>query len=315
MDEGHMKERKKIKFEVLLERYFTNFLKILLSNLIFAIPSAAAFGLVYWLNYSVLSDPVIFVLLLPIILLFPFYSGVVVVVRNIARGDENIKVFSTYFEALKKNFFSFLLHGVVVYIAVILSYLSISTYVRMLSISWFMYVLLFISIVIVILVTFTIYYIPLMEVTFDIKKRYIYKNSFLMSFGELKNNFFATFALAIVLAIFFTITVFFKNVTVLILVIAGIWALLLPATGTYMIVFFIYDGMYNLIVNKEEKAKALNKSIDRSLNKSEQETPEDFSDIDISTLRDPEGYIFHNGKMVKQKFVIEQLKRKEKQDE
>ena len=41
----------------------------------------------------------------------------------------------------------------------------------------------------------------------------------------------------------------------------------------------------------------------------------DYSDIDISTLRDPEGYIFHNGRMVKQKVIIEQLKNKEKQDE
>lgn len=311
-----MKERKKMKFEVLLERYFTNFPKILLLNLIFAVPSAVVFGVVYLLNYHVLDDPNLFVFLLPILLLFPFYSGVVAVVRNIARGDEGVNVFSTYISVFKSNFLSFLLHGVVIYCATILSYISISMYIQNLRLSWFMYALLFISIAIVILVTFTVYYIPLMEVTFSIKKRYIYKNSFLMSFGEIKNNLFATFALAVVLAIFFTVTVFVRNVTVLILVFAGIWALFLPATGTFMVVFFIYDGMYNTITNKEGKRQTLEKKIEDSKKKIKKEAVEvDYSDIDISSLRDPEGYIFYNGKMVKQKVILEQLKKKENKDE
>ncbi|MBQ6152309.1 MAG: DUF624 domain-containing protein [Ruminococcus sp.] len=314
------KERKKMRFEILLERYFTNFHRIVLLNLIFAVPSVFAFGVPYLLNYYVLSQQNIFVMFLPIVLLFPFYSGVVAVVRNIARGEEDVKVFSTYFSVFKSNFLSFLLHGVVVYFAAVLSYISISTYINYLSVSWFVYALLFISIAIVIFITFTVYYIPLMEVTFDLKKRYIYKNSFLMSFGEFKNNLFATFALAIVLAIFFTATVFIHIELVLILVFVGIWALLLPATCTFMIVFFIYDGMYNLIVNKEEKKQNLEKKIENSKKGVHKEVKMDiseidYSDIDISTLRDPEGYIFHNGRMVKQKVIIEQLKNKEKQDE
>lgn len=304
-----------MKFEILLERYFTNFPRILLLNLIFAVPSAVAFGISYWLNYSVLDAPNIFLTLLPIVLLFPFYSGVVAVVRNIARGDENVAVFSAYLSAFKTNFLSFLLHGVVVYIAAVLSYLSITMYVGMLKLSWFFYVLLFICIVIVVFVTFTVYYIPLMEVTFDIKKRYIYKNSFLMSFGEFKNNFFATFALAIVLAIFFTVTVFCHSVLALVLVCAGFWGLLLPATCTFMIVFFIYDGMYNLITNKENRKKELEERIDNGGKKVEHKAPEvDYSDIDLSSLNDPEGYIFYNGRMVKQKVVIEQLKNKAKSE-
>ena len=37
-------ERKRFRFEVLLERYFTNFHRILLTNLIFAVPSAVVFA-------------------------------------------------------------------------------------------------------------------------------------------------------------------------------------------------------------------------------------------------------------------------------
>ena len=154
------KERKKMRFEILLERYFTNFHRIVLLNLIFAVPSVFAFGVPYLLNYYVLSQQNIFVMFLPIVLLFPFYSGVVAVVRNIARGEEDVKVFSTYFSVFKSNFLSFLLHGVVVYFAAVLSYISISTYINYLSVSWFVYALLFISIAIVIFITFTVYQLP-----------------------------------------------------------------------------------------------------------------------------------------------------------
>ncbi len=306
------RERKKMKFEILLERYFTNFHRILLLNLIFAVPSAFAFGIVYLINHILLSTPVIFVYFLSIILLCPFYSGVVTVVRNIARGDEDVKVLSTYLNALKENFFSFLLHGVVICAAAILSYLSLSMYIGMLKLSWFFYVLLFICIVIVVFVTFTVYYIPLMSVTFDIKKRYIYKNSFLMSFGEFKNNFFATFALAIVLALFFTVTVFCTSVTALVLVCVGFWVLLLPATCTFVVIFFIYDGMYNLIVNKESKKKNIEEKIQNGGKAPAKTEPEfDYSEIDLSSLKDPDAYIYFNGRMVKQSVVIEKLRAKE----
>ena len=311
-------ERKKMKFEILIERYFSNFHRIVLLNLIFAAPSAVVFGLIWLINNYVLPEPNMIVYFASIILLYPFYSGVVAVCRNLARGDEDVSVFSTYLNAFRSNFLSFLIHGVAVFVAVVFSYFSLSMYIGMLKLSWFFYVLLFICIVIVVFVTFTVYYIPLMSVTFDIKLRYIYKNSFLMSFGEFKNNFFATVALAIVIALFALATAFCQNVTALLLVCVGFWAILLPSSCTYVVVFFIYDGMYNLIVNKETRKKDIEERIKNDGKKVEKPIKEpeaDYSDIDISTLKDPEAYVFHNGKMVKQRVIIEQLKRKEAQEE
>ena len=94
------KERKRMRFEILLERYFSNFHRILLVNLIFAIPSAAVFFAVYSLNSLFFSEHNILFYLLSVIIVYPFFSGVITVVRNIARGDENVNVFSVYFDFL-----------------------------------------------------------------------------------------------------------------------------------------------------------------------------------------------------------------------
>ena len=127
-------ERKRLRFEILLERFFTNFHRILLTNLIFAVPSAIVFAALYYLNIALFNGAVSLpVMLLAVIFLFPFYSGVVMVCRNIARGDKDVKVFSAFIGAVKENFLSFLLHGVLVYAAATLSFLSVSLYVSMLS--------------------------------------------------------------------------------------------------------------------------------------------------------------------------------------
>ena len=136
-------ERKKMKFEILLDRFFSNFHRVLFTNLLFAVPSAVLFGLFYLLSSLIFKDVVIPFLMISMIPLFPFYSGVVAVCRNIARGDKGVPVFSTFITAVKNNFLPFLLHGLIVYIASLLSFFSISLYGSMLSQGWFFYVLLF----------------------------------------------------------------------------------------------------------------------------------------------------------------------------
>lgn len=312
-------ERKRFRFEVLLERYFTNFHRILFTNLIFAVPSAIVFAAFYFLNSLIFKDTLVVpFLLLSIIPLYPFYAGVVMVCRNIARGESNVPVFKSFFRAVKSNFLRFLLHGVLIYVAAMLSVLSISLYVSMLSASWLFYVLLFFVIVISLLLLYTAFYIPLMTITYDLPLKYIYKNSFLMSFGEFKNNIFATLALAIVFGICFTAVVFISGVAKLI-VIAALWVLLIPATCTFMYVFFVYDGMTAIIRNKEELSRELTDSIDKSLEQRKkaidpQTVEEDFSDIDVSSLKDTDDYIFHNGRMVKQSTLLRMIREHEEQE-
>lgn len=310
-------ERKRMRFEVLLERYFSNFHRIVLTNLLFAIPSAVVFGALYALNNALFHGAISLPLMLTsIILLFPFYSGVVVVSRNIARGDGKVAVVKTFLTAIKDNFLHFLVHGIVIYIIVTFSVLAVSVYVGFLSAGWFFYVLLFFSIIIALLLLYTIFYIPVMSVTYDLPLRYIYKNSLLMSFGEFKNNIFATIAVGVVFGICFTSVAFIRSATLLAIMVSLLWALLIPATVTFMIIFFIYDGMTNIMRNKEDISGQLSEKIEKGLKEqaekeaaqAAQPVQDDFSDIDISTLRDTDDYIFHNGKMVKQSTLLKMIR-------
>lgn len=306
-------ERKKMKFEILLDRFFSNFHRVLFTNLLFAVPSAVLFGLFYLLSSLIFKDVVIPFLMISMIPLFPFYSGVVAVCRNIARGDKGVPVFSTFITAVKNNFLPFLLHGLIVYIASLLSFFSISLYGSMLSQGWFFYVLLFFSILITLFLLFIAFYVPLMNITYDIPLKYVYKNSFLMAFGELKNNLFATIALAVVAAICLTITAFSGSVTVLLIVLAVLWVFILPATATFMYVFFIYDGMASMIDSKS-KPEAVADDTKKVSGKPEMNIEDDFSDIDIDSLSDTDDYIFHNGRMVKQSTLLHMLKERQKNE-
>ena len=313
-------ERKRLKFEILLERYFTNFHRIILTNLLFAAPSAIFFAALYFLNTALFHGAVsVPVMLLVIIPLFPFYAGVVLVCRNIACGDGDQPVIKSFCKAVKDNFLPFLLHGVLIYIATMLSFLSISLYISMLSSGWFFYVLLFFSILVSLFLLYTAFYIPLMNVTYDLPLKYVYKNSFLMSFGEFKNNLFATIALAVVLGICFTVTAFVRSETALMFILGALWALLIPATCTFMYVFFIYDGMVAIIRNKDELSRELTDSIEKSMEKHQsavqsQPIEEDFSDIDVASLKDTDDYIFHSGRMVKQSTLMKMIREREQQD-
>lgn len=306
-------ERKKMKFEILLDRFFSNFHRVLFTNLLFAVPSAVLFGLFYLLSSLIFKDVVIPFLMISMIPLFPFYSGVVAVCRNIARGDKGVPVFSTFITAVKNNFLPFLLHGLIVYIASLLSFFSISLYGSMLSQGWFFYVLLFFSILITLFLLYIAFYVPLMNITYDIPLKYVYKNSFLMAFGELKNNLFATIALAVVAAICLTITAFSGSVTVLLIVLAVLWVFILPATATFMYVFFIYDGMASMIDSKS-KPEAVADDTKKVSGKPEMNIEDDFSDIDIDSLSDTDDYIFHNGRMVKQSTLLYMLKERQKNE-
>ena len=69
-----------------------------------------------------------FIYFLTIIPLFPFYAGVTQVTSHMVRGEENVDVFSNFIGGIKENLLRFLIHGVVMYAAVFISYYSIVLY-------------------------------------------------------------------------------------------------------------------------------------------------------------------------------------------
>ena len=220
-------ERKKLRFEILIEKLFTNFGKLFLTNLLFAVPSLAFFFAFYFLRNALFPNTNIVFCLLSIIFIYPFYAGVVKVIRNIVRGDETFSVFQTFISGIKENFLPFLLHGFVISIASIISFLSINLYINLVSQSWIFGALLFFSIIVVLFILFASFYLPLMTVTFELPLRYVYKNSFLMSYGEIKNNFFALFAVIVFFGIVLTFMLIAGNALWALIIVIALWALLL----------------------------------------------------------------------------------------
>ncbi len=313
MADSHSSSRKQFKFEVLLERYLSNFFRIILTNLIFFIPLSVMIAL-YVVADLVLNGVLLtLVLALLVTAVFPFFAGVVLVTRNIARGDSDIKVLPTFIKGVKENFSRFLIYGGLFSVLTVFNYYSISIYSNLIANSWVFYILLFVCIIIAVDVLFMFFYVPVMSVTFELSFKHVVKNSFLMSFGEIKNNFFAVFALAVVLAIALTIVAFCTNVVILIVATILLIALLLPASCQTVTCFFVYDDMFSTIAENSKKSKEINDAISiekdkrNSAHSEDAEVIEDYSDVDISTLKDCDEYIFYNGKMIKQSVLLKKV--------
>ncbi len=284
---------------------FSNFHRLIFTNLIFSVPMFLALGIYYLLKQFLNQAVLVLLSLVLASLLFVFYAGVVLVCRNIARGDAQVKVFSSFIKGIKENGLTFMLYGAILSTVFLFSYYSISVYSKLLSQSWLFYVLLFSCILIALAVLFIFFYVPVMTVTFDLSLKHIFKNSFLMSFGEIKNNFFALFSLAIVLAICFTVTAFCTQVYLLIIITVLLLALILPASCQFVVSFFVYDDMYGSIAQRDEKSQQISQAIkDAKESKNTPSVVEDYSDIDISTLKDCDDYIFYKGKMIKQSVLL-----------
>ncbi len=309
---------------------FSNLGKLILTNLIFAVPCSVFFAVFFFLD-SLAGVGGNFITMLSIIPIFPFFAGVTLITAKMVRGDEDFNIFKTFVIGLKDNFKKFLFHGVIFYFAIVLSYFSISLYSMWISVSkesgsgftTLLYVFLAISVIIAVAFLFVSYYIPSMTVTFDMTLKTIYKNSALMSFGELKHNIFATFGVAVFVLFSLTILFFTGNVnnTALLLTVTVIIALILaPSIISFIINSAVYSGMYSIITDKERKTRQIDKKIDNRRkgqffddNLEENENPaEEFLSLDIDENMDADEYIFFNGKMVKRSVILKMKKEQEK---
>ena len=305
------------KNSVALSNFFTSFFhnipRLLLTNLLFALPFAVFFGIFYLIQAYLLKS--IFVLFLTVIPLFPFYAGVTQVTAHMARGEEEVDVIHNYIAGIKENYLRFLFHGLVLFGAIVFSYFSISLYISLASsVSGFFYVLLVISIIIAIIFLFAFYYLPSMTVTFDLSMKNIYKNSMLMTFGELKHNLIATFGLFI-LALFCATAIFCCGDGIALIIVTAILALfIVPSIMSYIINFAVYPNMYSMITNGKKKTKEIDRKLENRRNgqlfDDEPEkpfVPDDFNDLEIDSTKDGDEYIFYNGKMVKRSVLIKQM--------
>ena len=71
--------RKQMRFEILIDRYFSNFFRIVLTNLLFFIPLSVVSAVYLFINRFLNEVTQILVAAVLIAVLFPFFAGVVYV--------------------------------------------------------------------------------------------------------------------------------------------------------------------------------------------------------------------------------------------
>ena len=300
---------------VVFSNLFRNFPRLILTNLIFAVPLAAVFFLLRLLVSALGLDynAALFVQLLTVIFVFPFYAGVVKITSKMAVGEEKVGIFRNFFSAVKENFFRFLIHGAVLYVAVVFSYVSLSLYINLLSQNSAFLGALIVSIIVAVFFLFMFFYIPSMTVTFDLPMRAVYKNSLLMSYGELKKNFIGLFGLfcVAVISMTFLMACYGSRLAVVIVTIALV-ALLLPSVSSFIINAAVYERMCAIVTDNTVQAQKINEKINSVKQRQGAESGADFKErlknfVIDEKLSDDE-YVYFDGRMVKKGALVKMKK-------
>lgn len=322
-------QRKKMSFEILISNLFSNFGRLLLVSLIFAVPFLSSV-FISWVIYNNILHILPLASAFVFIISFPFYAGVVRISRDISQNIRPKRVLRTFFSAVKENGLMFLLLGILSYIAVLSCYYGIGIYSAMAAnISGIFYVLLFFVVLFCVFFLFFFFAAPLMTVSFELKAKDVFKNSALMTFGEFKKNFFATVGILFYLAISLFPMIVIPNfqsllgfdTTKIILVIYSIVAfgLLIPAQCSMIVCHYLYPNMKSVISGNVDNIVLSEGTPDIKEEKKTSVTTEDItsSPVDLEEIRNGDGdeYIFYHGKMIKRKILINLLEEKEKNNE
>lgn len=260
----------------------------------------------------------------------PFYPGVVVCARDFSQNLRPESILKTYFKAVKENALKFLVCGIFMYLAFLGCYYGVGMYSSLASyISWIFYIVLFFAILISVFFIFLFYAVPLMTVSFDLKFKDIYKNSALMTFGELKHNFFSTVGIVAYLAVFLMpvmIISYLSNMlpveTVKWLLIGYVvfaFGLLIPAQCTMIICNYLYPNMRAVISgddisygNSSAPAPDLKSFEEEKIIQQEEVSPS----IRLEELKvgNEDDYVFYQGKMIKRKILLNMLEQKDEEN-
>ena len=295
---------------VVFSHLFHGFPRLLFTNILFAVPSAAFLGIFYAVN-TLTGWNLPFILMLAVIPSAPFYAGVVKVALGIAMGEEDIDVFRTFAAAVRENFGRFLIHGLVFFLAVFFSSTSIYMYFQFGKSNSSFYVLMAICIILAVIVMFIFFYVPLMTVTFDLSMGAIYKNSFLMSFGELKSNLIATFGLFLLMVVFSSVLMCCGGSAVaLIIATAVLGFLIVPSVAAFIINSAVYKRLFVMVTDKTAQSRAVDRKIaDKRQELAQRRKPtvpvdEDLKKLEIDETADGDEFIYYKGKMVKRSVLL-----------
>lgn len=132
------------------------------------------------------------------------FAGLVMTVRKIGIEKKDVPVAKTFFGTVKENFKAFLLHGVVTYAIIACSIFAFMYYFSLLGSSLAYGSMLTVYVLFSLILTSMMFYVPIMSVTYELKISDIYKNSFILTFGNILKNILAMlFFIAVSLGLYY----------------------------------------------------------------------------------------------------------------
>ncbi len=275
--------------------YFKNFKSMFVGNILFSVPLVIASTIIYLLAMAINQTTNLWFLALVIILVYPFYSGVTQITKDIVKGGKDtIKPFQAFKKGIKNNIKYFALYGVFIYLSVIISYYSISLYLSFASKSWIFYIPAFIALLISLFLLFMSFSLPILTVTLELKLKHYIKNAALMSFGEILMNFYVAVTTFVLISACLSLSLYTGNpiAGVIVLIIAVL--LILPTGISYCSVYRLYPRMERLfeLEPKEEEKSFPTMPVPVP-------TDDEGNPINLNSGNDSEGYVFVNGRMIK----------------
>ncbi len=268
-------------------RFFTKFHKLILAGLMFSAPSAVFIALFALLGRLINFNNII-VWGLGLIPSTVLYSGLVMVVRKYSVEKQDVNVVSTFFETVKENCKSFLVHGVVVYLISACSFFALLYYYTLSQQDVVFGAVLTLYSIFTLLLIVMMFYVPIMTITYDLRLRDIYKNSFLLIFGKILRNLIALIAAAIITALAVLLLMFSQGIwfTVSLAFIAAVCPLLL----CYITNSIIAKGLQDAVGYFAGTAVTADKPSEQELKAQSDAVIQADSNSD---------YVFVNGKMIK----------------
>lgn len=231
------------RFFSIFQRKFFDLCKL---NLLFCIPVAVIGALCFWLN-SLFPYPAVD--FLPVILLYPFLAGLTFVTRNYAR-EEHAFIFSDFKDAVKNNWVSFLLDGILCYVVFLVMSISIPFYWNAGGKNILYAVGAGLCVMISLLFVFSQYYVPVMLVTFNLKFSQVLKNSFIFAILGVGRNFMLTGLLLLLVFLLYLAPV--MGLTILLAILFALF--LMFSYCSFLINFAVYPLIDKYMIKPRQDA-------------------------------------------------------------
>ncbi|MBQ7522097.1 MAG: hypothetical protein IJU14_04360, partial [Clostridia bacterium] len=189
----------------------------------------------------------------------------------------------------------FILYGILLYLAFIISYYSLIFYYRMAVAEKLFYIPLFVAVIITLFVIFMSFSLPILTVTLNLELRHYFKNAALMAIGELPMNLYVLVTTCMLISACFTVSVMTPYAVTGFIVIGVTLFLVLPTGISYCSVYRLYPKIEDVFA-LAEREKNQNFPIKPV---AVVPTDDDGNPISVDNNSNSDDYVFVNGMMIK----------------